>query len=195
MHGISSLLTRYSDETFVDCCMYHERDCVFQAKLPSAHRAISLPFTIVLGKCLGKNCKTFTREKALELYAAFTRVGEERGSSTRGDDDRTNGEGSIASNGGGNTRDSSVAAGDNDPSFGRSAVQKADFEITRLWLQNRAWLIALSHSLLTIQDREEPLRVDHALHLARRTLDICKGLPLPAMEAHGIGFVLKLVSR
>ncbi|PWN41001.1 hypothetical protein IE81DRAFT_367813 [Ceraceosorus guamensis] len=153
------------DETFVDC---------------------------FLGKCLGKNCKTFTREKALELYAAFTRVGEERGSSTRGDDERVNGEGSSTSNGGGNTRDSSVAAGDNDPSFGRSAVQKADFEITRLWLQNRAWLIALSHSLLTIQDREEPLRVDHALHLARRTLDICNGLPLPAMEAHGIGFVLKL---
>ena len=77
--------------------------------------------------------------------------------------------------------------------FARSQVQKADYEITRAWLANRAWLISLSHGLLSIDDAEEPLRVDHALSLARSTLEICNSLSLASMEAHGVGFALKLV--
>ncbi|SNX82121.1 related to transcription activator amyR [Melanopsichium pennsylvanicum] len=74
----------------------------------------------------------------------------------------------------------------------KSKVQKADVEVTRQWLLNRLWMTCRSHSLLTADADEEPLRIDYAIDIARDTLRVCNSLSLRSMEAHGIGLTRKL---
>lgn len=82
--------------------------------------------------------------------------------------------------------------GGNKSDWDKSKVQKADVEVTRQWLLNRLWMTCRSHSLLTADAEEEPLRIDYAIDIARETLRVCNSLSLRSMEAHGIGLTRKL---
>ncbi|KAJ9478882.1 C6 transcription factor [Pseudozyma hubeiensis] len=89
--------------------------------------------------------------------------------------------------------DSSAGGGHGSKSdWDKSKVQKADVEVTRQWLLNRLWMTCRSHSLLTADATEEPLRIDYAIDIARETLRVCNSLSLRSMEAHGIGLTRKL---
>ena len=69
-----------------------------------------------------------------------------------------------------------------------SEIQKADLLITWQWLRNRIWRLAASHGL-TKEGEEQELSVDYVVEVAATTVAICKRLSVPAMEAHGTGFV------
>ncbi|PWN34431.1 uncharacterized protein FA14DRAFT_123844, partial [Meira miltonrushii] len=118
-------------------------------------------------KCQGPGCPNFDAERAIALWRSFT-DGNEHGTNTY--------------------RSSTIPA----TPVQRRQVQRADVEVTRHWLLNRLWLITLNHGLLSIDARDPPLRVDHALHVAQSVYDVCDGLSLAAMEAHGVGFTYKL---
>jgi hypothetical protein len=67
--------------------------------------------------------------------------------------------------------------------------QCADILVTQKWLQNRLWLLCLSHNLLRAEYYRPELLFTYAVSLAESTLDICRSLPLSSMEAHGVGLV------
>lgn len=74
-------------------------------------------------------------------------------------------------------------------------TQYADILVTRKWLQNRLWLLCLTHNLLDSESYRPELLFTYAVSLAESTLDICRSLPLSSMEAHGLGLVsLKLLA-
>ena len=66
--------------------------------------------------------------------------------------------------------------------------QKADLLITWQWLKNRIWHLGGLHGL-TREDAEPELSIQFVMDVAKTTVTICQGLSLPAMEAHGTGFV------
>lgn len=135
-------------------------------------------------KCQGPGCPNFDAERAIALWRSFTDGINQPGSRERsatGEDREEDGIGS-------GYRSSTIPA----TPVQRRQVQRADVEVTRHWLLNRLWLITLNHGLLSIDARDPPLRVDHALHVAQSVYDVCDGLSLAAMEAHGVGFTYKL---
>lgn len=82
-------------------------------------------------------------------------------------------------------------AGDNSTCFkSHNLISKyADILITQKWLQNRLWLLCLTHNLLEAESYRSELLFTYAVTLAESTLDICRSLPLSSMEAHGVGLV------
>lgn len=157
-------------------------------------------------RCVGEGCRNFDRDRALALWEAFAdsdiAVGKDMDSNNTGfAAGQYEGGARDAAGGGGYfgrtaTKNTSASGGtttslDKQPLL-RSQVQRADVEVTRHWLLNRLWLITLSHGLLSIDAVEPPLRIDHAIHVARSALDVCSSLSLLAMEAHGVGFTYKL---
>lgn len=75
---------------------------------------------------------------------------------------------------------------------GLKETQCADIFITQKWLQNRLWVLCLTHGLLgPVLDRPE-LTFNYAIFIANEALQICKSLRISSMEAHGIGLVEKL---
>lgn len=72
---------------------------------------------------------------------------------------------------------------------GLKETQCADIFITQKWLQNRLWVLCLTHRLLApVSDRSE-LTFNYAIFIANEALQICKSLRISSMEAHGIGLV------
>lgn len=72
---------------------------------------------------------------------------------------------------------------------GLKETQCADIFITQKWLQNRLWVLCLTHGLLgPVSDRPE-LTFNYAIFIANEALQICKSLRISSMEAHGIGLV------
>ncbi|BFZ63829.1 hypothetical protein YB2330_004961 [Saitoella coloradoensis] len=71
-------------------------------------------------------------------------------------------------------------------------IQRADLLVTQQWLLNRLWRLCLSHGLVFPDEPNPPLRTEHAIHIAARTLSVCDALSMSSIEAHGIGFVEKL---
>ena len=155
-------------------------------------------------KCPGQGCRHFDRERALALWRSFTDSDVRLPSSAPNSaaaHQRTFGgeEGAGASNessehGSAPTSRPRSHSHQLPPTPGqRGQIQRADVEVTRHWLLNRLWLITLSHGLLSIDAKEPPLRVDHAIHVAKSVLDICNyNLSMASMEAHGVGFTYKL---
>lgn len=145
-------------------------------------------------KCQGPGCPNFDAERAIALWKSFTeginQPGSRERSATGEDRDEDGGvTGHEHSSGASNPYRSSTMSA---TPVQRRQVQRADVEVTRHWLLNRLWLITLNHGLLSIDARDPPLRVDHALHVAQSVYDVCDGLSLAAMEAHGVGFTYKL---
>lgn len=161
-------------------------------------------------RCAGEGCRNFDRERALALWEAFAdsniAVGKDgdtaglAGAVEGSANDTTSEAGTTHSNLGSgsfgrstkSTTTSTTSTSLDKLPLQRSQVQRADVEVTRHWLLNRLWLITLSHGLLSIDAVEPPLRIDHAIHVARSALDVCSSLSLLAMEAHGVGFPYKL---
>jgi hypothetical protein len=166
-------------------------------------------------KCPGQGCRYFDRDRAIALWKSFT-DNEIRQSSSLPNSAReasfgmsevggakggSRGESSSSSSGGQQNSISPMQASrprsysqQLPPTPGhRGQIQRADVEVTRHWLLNRLWLITLSHGLLSIDAKEPPLRVDHAIHVAKSVLDICNyNLTMSSMEVHGVGFTYKL---
>jgi hypothetical protein len=143
-------------------------------------------------KCQGPGCANFDAERAINLWRSFTDGINQPGSRERSltseaaiDEDGGHG----AAEGYSHVRTSSAVP---PTPIHRRQIQRADVEVTRHWLLNRLWLITLNHGLLTIDAKDPPLRVDHAIHVAQSVFDVCDSLSLSAMEAHGVGFTYKL---
>jgi hypothetical protein len=147
-------------------------------------------------KCPGQGCRHFDRNRAIALWKSFTDEVRQPLSAPASARERSFASEQTSS------REMSEQSSDRHRSHSyqvpptpvaRGQIQKADVEVTRHWLLNRLWLITLSHGLLSIDAKEPPLRVDHAIHVAKSVLDICNyNLSLSSMEAHGVGFTYKL---
>lgn len=70
-------------------------------------------------------------------------------------------------------------------------TQRADLLVTWQWLRNRMWRLASLHGLVS-DDGPQLLSSTLPWNVAVDTLEICRQLPLAAMEAHGTGFIEKL---
>jgi hypothetical protein len=152
-------------------------------------------------KCPGQGCRHFDRDRAIALWKSFTddvRMPLSAPASARERSFGTEQTSSLDTSEQGSEppsrqRSYSHRVPPTPTPVQRRQIQRADVEVTRHWLLNRLWLITLSHGLLSIDAREPPLRVDHAIHVAKSVLDICNyNLSLASMEAHGVGFTYKL---
>ncbi|OZJ04149.1 hypothetical protein BZG36_03125 [Bifiguratus adelaidae] len=137
------------------------------------------------GQCAGKEYRVLDIEKALSLYAAFAKDRAADGSKQDAEN---------ANHGAGDQRRSNPSDVTSrwTSNWQRGKIQRADVEVTRQWLLNRLWYICLSHGLIAMATPFPSLRADYPIKLAHDTLNICDGLTLPSMEAHGIGFCEKL---
>lgn len=151
-------------------------------------------------KCKGAGCSNFDRERAIALWRTFTDGSNQTASTNPSSRERSvsDDEREDDANGSSSTSPSSLPPYSARPMMPstpiqRGQIQRADVEVTRHWLLNRLWLITLNHGLLSLDAKEPPLRIDHAIHVAQSVLDVCSDrLSLPSMEAHGVGFTYKL---
>lgn len=150
-------------------------------------------------KCPGQGCRHFDKDRAIALWKSFTDDVRQTSSAPSSARERSFGMDEVPSL---ESSEQGSAPSSRPRSYShqlpptpvqRGQIQRADVEVTRHWLLNRLWLITLSHGLLSIDAKDPPLRVDHAIHVAKSVLDICNyNLSMASMEAHGVGFTYKL---